>query len=338
MSDGTSCNTSYYCANCQADNSRHSCSACLVTKYCSKDCQKAHWKTHKPQCKVLQQEREAEAEAATMTTQKREKRKECCVNCQAENAVEHCSSCMITKYCSAECQKAHWKIHKPLCKFLSDPENVSRNLAAKKGIKKGIGSVSERLYIACMLGRLAEAEKLIADGADVNYFNDNGGSCLLLAAQGGHLRVAQLLLSRGARVNRANNNGVTPLRIAVQQGHKEVVSLLLENHAHVDLADNKGVTPLFIAAQEGRTEVVSLLLEKHAQVDLANNNGFTPLLMAAHCGHIEVVRLLLQAGADPSVSVEGFTPLETALYFNHPEVAALLQARITEIQGQPRRR
>ena len=92
-----------------------------------------------------------------------------------------------------------------------------------------------------------------------------------------------------------------------------------------------------MAAQNGHTAVVSLLLENHAQIDLADNDGITPLLMAAKNGHTEVVRLLLQAGADPLVSVQGATPLDVALHLNHLEVAALLQARIAEIQGQPRR-
>ena len=130
------------CENCEADDPHQTCSACLVAKYCSKDCQKAHWKSHKPHCKVLQQEREAATQ--------RGKRKECCVNCQTENAVEHCSSCS-----SAECQKAHWKIHKPMCKQHSNPETVAIILDFKKAIKKGTGSVHIRLHLSCMLGRLA---------------------------------------------------------------------------------------------------------------------------------------------------------------------------------------
>jgi hypothetical protein len=30
------------------------CSGCQVARYCGKDCQKAHWKQHKPVCKMLQ--------------------------------------------------------------------------------------------------------------------------------------------------------------------------------------------------------------------------------------------------------------------------------------------
>ncbi|KAJ7656734.1 hypothetical protein DFH06DRAFT_1198391 [Mycena polygramma] len=39
------------CENClvQKENLRR-CAACGYTRYCSRECQKAHWKTHKPDC------------------------------------------------------------------------------------------------------------------------------------------------------------------------------------------------------------------------------------------------------------------------------------------------
>ena len=40
-----------------------------------------------------------------------------CENClQTTSSLKVCSGCQLVKYCSTECQKAHWKIHKRLCK------------------------------------------------------------------------------------------------------------------------------------------------------------------------------------------------------------------------------
>lgn len=39
----------------------------------------------------------------------------------------HCSSCRSVVYCSRPCQKAHWKIHRPTCKLLSDAVNQATN-------------------------------------------------------------------------------------------------------------------------------------------------------------------------------------------------------------------
>eukprot|EP01084_Bolivina_argentea_P264337 447738_1 len=45
------------CAQCSTDNPPFACGGCKITKYCSKDCQRNHWKsTHKKQCKKLKQQ------------------------------------------------------------------------------------------------------------------------------------------------------------------------------------------------------------------------------------------------------------------------------------------
>mmetsp|Transcript_15961 Transcript_15961/g.64407 ORF Transcript_15961/g.64407 Transcript_15961/m.64407 type:complete len:319 (-) Transcript_15961:155-1111(-) len=40
------------------------CSVCRTVRYCSKECQRKHWKTHKPRCAKLAAQREREAAAA----------------------------------------------------------------------------------------------------------------------------------------------------------------------------------------------------------------------------------------------------------------------------------
>lgn len=38
-----------------------------------------------------------------------------CANCSKE-AIKKCSQCVITYYCSRECQVENWTIHKSICK------------------------------------------------------------------------------------------------------------------------------------------------------------------------------------------------------------------------------
>ena len=42
-----------------------------------------------------------------------------CAHCQAATTVGRnvCGSCKLVRYCTLECQKDHWPIHKALCKF-----------------------------------------------------------------------------------------------------------------------------------------------------------------------------------------------------------------------------
>ena len=39
-----------------------------------------------------------------------------CVQCGKAGAEKTCSACKVESYCSIDCQKKAWKLHKPLCK------------------------------------------------------------------------------------------------------------------------------------------------------------------------------------------------------------------------------
>jgi hypothetical protein len=40
-----------------------------------------------------------------------------CASCDATQKLRQCSRCKPVAYCSSACQRAHWRIHKPLCHF-----------------------------------------------------------------------------------------------------------------------------------------------------------------------------------------------------------------------------
>ena len=86
-----------------------SCAACTSVKYCSAECQKAHWKSHKAYCKKQIAAAEAKAAEAKAT-------KKCAANGCLKKGASACSACRSVSYCSKECQKAHWKEHKQTCR------------------------------------------------------------------------------------------------------------------------------------------------------------------------------------------------------------------------------
>jgi len=45
--------TSFKCSNCSKDDAEQRCSRCTAVKYCSKECQKEHWNSHKVFCKDI---------------------------------------------------------------------------------------------------------------------------------------------------------------------------------------------------------------------------------------------------------------------------------------------
>lgn len=45
---------SIMCGNCISTDAKLRCGACRVQLYCNKECQVAHWQTHKMRCKIVQ--------------------------------------------------------------------------------------------------------------------------------------------------------------------------------------------------------------------------------------------------------------------------------------------
>ncbi|KAM6508112.1 hypothetical protein FALCPG4_018000 [Fusarium falciforme] len=77
-----------------------------------------------------------------------------CKKTSAETSIKRCGKCTDTPYCSRECQKADWKVHKKICgksttpqSPLSDsPPGPSRPvLSPPKGLDKGIPDPFTRL-------------------------------------------------------------------------------------------------------------------------------------------------------------------------------------------------
>jgi hypothetical protein len=89
----------YHCAFCKKDlnsseDQRMCCGKCPTRIYCSSECQKADWPTHRRACKDIQ-----------------------CAGCNAAlgSARFFCGNCKEEAYCGLECQKKQWPTHKHLC-------------------------------------------------------------------------------------------------------------------------------------------------------------------------------------------------------------------------------
>ncbi len=105
------------------------------------------------------------------------------------------------------------------------------------------------LHYAALEGRLDEAKRLLAEGADASARDDNGWAPLHFATQNWHVDIASLLLSSGAEVDARDSNGNTPLCNAVfsSKGRGELIVLLRAHGADPLLQNNHGVSPVGLA-------------------------------------------------------------------------------------------
>ena len=69
-----------------------------------------------------------EAETENAGSQLSRTSRDTCASCGAVAAC-HCSRCTRVKYCSKECQRAHWKTHRPSCRPRNTPSAASTSTA-----------------------------------------------------------------------------------------------------------------------------------------------------------------------------------------------------------------
>ena len=70
-----------------------------------------------------------EVETGTTGLQLSGTSRDTCASCGAAAAL-HCSRCTRVKYCSKECQRTHWKAHRPSCAPRSTPSAGSTSVAS----------------------------------------------------------------------------------------------------------------------------------------------------------------------------------------------------------------
>lgn len=142
---------------------------------------------------------------------------------------------------------------------------------------------------AAVAGNVAEAQRLIEAGADVNErapilsdFND-GQIPLHIAARDGHTGIVRLLLDAGSDVNAVDPVFVSvPLHKATYNGHAEIARMLA-HHPGVDLdfqGGTNGYTPLLDALWHGSADCAQVLIQAGARLDLRGHDGKTALDLA----------------------------------------------------------
>ena len=204
---------------------------------------------------------------------------------------------------------------------------------------------STPLEWAVFKGDVAQAQKLVAAGADVKAVNAYGVNALQLAADASNTELIRLLLKAGADPNSPNQDGETALHLVARAGNVEAAKLLLKAGALVDPKESfGGQTPLMWATARRHPQMVELLADKGADVNARSavrdylrvataesrakqldRGGFTPLMYAAreNCG--ACVEVLLKHKVDVNLpDPSGFAPMTIAMLNSNWDIAKRL--------------
>ena len=123
-----------------------------------------------------------------------------------------------------------------------------------------MSSLNDKLLDAVMDGGVAEVNKLLLAGADVNAVNSDGETPLMIAAELGKSRVIEALLVRGADINKKSTEEFTALRWAATRNHTEAIEVLLMAGADTSLDYKDNWNPLSQAIDAGNVVFARQLL------------------------------------------------------------------------------
>lgn len=142
---------------------------------------------------------------------------------------------------------------------------------------------TDDLFAAATNGDAAAAKKAIADGADVNGFEKNGYTPLMIAVW--YPGIMQELINAKADVNKPSNTGTyTPLTFAATFGITESIELLVNAGADINLKNSWGNTPLLASAGSGKLALLKYFISKGADTKVINGFNQNLLLVLAGSG------------------------------------------------------
>lgn len=160
------------------------------------------------------------------------------------------------------------------------------------------------IHEAAEFGNLAEVQRWLAQGIDINQQDDNGETPLHHAAYDGHQNVVDYLISHNANVNQPNHSGWTPLHYATRNNHQNIMKRLIDHRADINQHNRHNVTPLHQAALYGYQNIVEFLFNHGADIHQQDNAGWAPLHYATSGDFSNLIVFFITHGANPLIKVK----------------------------------
>lgn len=140
---------------------------------------------------------------------------------------------------------------------------------------------STPLHHAAQANSVKKIEFLVARGANLELYNIEKQTPLLLTFLNKQWRTFRLLVALGANINVFDKNGDAPIHLSIRQRCDDSFRMAILSHANLNLKNVHGKTPLHVATNENQIGVVKRLLELGADPEISDNRIIKPLDAAA---------------------------------------------------------
>jgi hypothetical protein len=124
-----------------------------------------------------------------------------------------------------------------------------------------------KLIRAVALGSLADIQKGVESGEEIEKRDWSFRTAYLVAVQTGDIAKARFLLQKGAARNVCGRGGKPALFYAIENRHASMLEWLLGGGNDIEQTDDLGATPLMIAIEYLNLEAVEILLRAGADVN-----------------------------------------------------------------------
>jgi hypothetical protein len=239
------------CSTCKKqedeENTLMKCSVCRVASYCSTECQKADWASHKAGCTkagcleliTAIYENDSDTVARLAKTKR-----------VLNGKVDYTPP--VSEHCTSPNELGKWTaLHECIRICNTEMMKILVSNGAKLEMKDADGETP--VFVASSARSPELIKILLGAGGNPNALSTDGWSCLMMAARDGNYEITKTLLEAGADLNGGRDMfGRTALDIATQQ-----------SGGQVGLRMSDGET--YAQAQEKARRVQSLLSEYAAR-------------------------------------------------------------------------
>lgn len=175
-------------------------------------------------------------------------------------------------------------------------------------------SINEQFLTAVHKKDIAEMDRLLSEGADIESLNINKETPFFHAITNHSIPVAQWLASKGANVNAVNKIGNSALIKIIDQRDPDALEAILALNPDVNIKNNRGSNALLQATILKNKELIETFLGMGVDPNITSNSLTSPLAAAVARGFLPGMELLMAAGADVNqVDDLGASVLQTAI-------------------------